>query len=275
MPVLLSPHRRRVTAGRPNDFAGPLAGPQAAGMPDTAAGRLVSGRPNSDAGRQNLLHVLVGKLQNDRYLPLHLYLVALIGNHRTKHYTAARSRQPRRPLLPAIWPAYPSVATPFPGDARSPPTGFRDRRRASPASPHNEASRGNAEVIVNGLMTRRSTHGVPETVAAIRGQAEQHGATVVAVVDHAAAAQAAGLTMPATQVIIFGNPKTGTPIMQAAPEVAIDLPLRVMVRDDGQPGSLVTWQDPAYVGDRFALHDDQLTPLATPQTLIAAALDQG
>jgi uncharacterized protein (DUF302 family) len=124
-------------------------------------------------------------------------------------------------------------------------------------------------------MTRRSTRGVPETVAAIRGQAQQHGAAVIAVVDHAAAAQAAGMTMPATQVIIFGSPKAGTPIMQAVPEMAIDLPLRVMVRDDGQPGSLVTWQDPAYVGDRFGLHDDQLKPLAAPQTLIAAALDQG
>ncbi|WP_203918637.1 DUF302 domain-containing protein [Rugosimonospora africana] len=123
-------------------------------------------------------------------------------------------------------------------------------------------------------MTRRSERGVPETVAAIRSQAEQHGAKVIAVVDHAAAAQAAGMSMPATQVIIFGNPKAGTPLMQAVPEVAIDLPLRVMVRDDGQPGSLVTWQDPAYVGDRYDLPDDQLTPLAAPEHLIAAALEQ-
>jgi uncharacterized protein (DUF302 family) len=123
-------------------------------------------------------------------------------------------------------------------------------------------------------MTRRSSRGVADTVAAIRGQAQQHGANVVAVVDHAAAAQAAGLTMPATQVIIFGSPKAGTPIMQAVPEVAIDLPLRVLVRDDGQPGSVVTWQDPAYVGDRFGLHDDQLKPLATPQALVDAALNQ-
>jgi uncharacterized protein (DUF302 family) len=116
---------------------------------------------------------------------------------------------------------------------------------------------------------------VSETVAAIRSQAEQHGSTVVAVVDHAALAQGAGLTMPATQVIIFGNPKAGTPLMEAVPEVAIDLPLRVMVRQDGQSGSLVTWQDPAFVGDRFGLQDDQLKPFAAPQTLIAAVLDQG
>jgi uncharacterized protein (DUF302 family) len=123
-------------------------------------------------------------------------------------------------------------------------------------------------------MTRRSTRGVAETVAAIRDQAQQHGANVVAVVDHAAAAQAAGLSMPATQVIIFGNPKAGTPVMQAVPEVAIDLPLRVLVRDDGQPGSLVAWQDPSFIGDRFGLPDDQLKPLAAPQALVDAALKQ-
>ncbi len=126
---------------------------------------------------------------------------------------------------------------------------------------------------MNGLVTRRSKQDVADTVAAIRSQAEQHGAAVVAVIDHAAAAQKAGLSMPATQVIVFGSAKAGTPLMQAVPEVAIDLPLRVLVQDDGQPGSLVSWQDPAYVGDRFGLPDDQLTPLATPQTLVDAALD--
>jgi uncharacterized protein (DUF302 family) len=127
---------------------------------------------------------------------------------------------------------------------------------------------------VTGLVTRRSAKGVPETVAAIRHQAEQHGAAVVAVIDHTGAAQAVGLSLPATQVIIFGNPTAGTPLMRAAPDIAIDLPLRVLVREDGQPGSLVSWQDPAYVRDRFGLRDEQLTPLSTPATLVAAVLDR-
>ncbi len=127
---------------------------------------------------------------------------------------------------------------------------------------------------MTGLITRRSAQGVPETVAAIRDQAEQHGAAVIAVIDHAAAAHAVGLTLPATQVVIFGNAKAGTPLMQAAPDIAIDLPLRVLIRDDGQPGALVSWQDPAYVRDRFGLHDQQLTPLATPGILVAAVIDR-
>jgi uncharacterized protein (DUF302 family) len=126
------------------------------------------------------------------------------------------------------------------------------------------------ELIVTGLTTRRSRHDVPQTIAAIRAAAERGGATVVAVVDHAAAAEAAGLALPATQVIILGNPKAGTPLMQVCPELAIDLPLRILVRDDGQPGSLVAWQDPAYVAHRFGLGDDQLTPLQAPAALVAA-----
>ncbi|MEU5964097.1 DUF302 domain-containing protein [Micromonospora parva] len=121
-------------------------------------------------------------------------------------------------------------------------------------------------------MTRRSARDVAETVSALRAEAERMGAAVAAVVDHAAAARKAGLSMPDTQVIIFGNPQAGTPLMQAHPEIAIDLPLRLMVRDDGQPGSLVTWQDPAYLARRYGLADDQLTPLNAPAT-IASAID--
>lgn len=126
---------------------------------------------------------------------------------------------------------------------------------------------------MTGLVSKRSAHDVAETISAIHAQAERRGAAVVAVVDHAAAARKAGLTMPETQVIIFGNPKAGTPLMQASPDIAIDLPMRIMVRDDGQPGSLVTWQDPAYVVQRYGLGEDQLTPLSTPAAIAAAVLD--
>ena len=128
--------------------------------------------------------------------------------------------------------------------------------------------------MVTGLLTRRSANGVTETVAALRAEVEQHGGVVVAVIDHAAAAQAVGLTLPATQVIIFGNPRAGTSLMQAVPETAIDLPLRILVRADGQPGSLVSWQDPAYVRERFGLDDQHSAPLETPATLVAAVLER-
>ncbi|MET8044317.1 DUF302 domain-containing protein [Micromonospora sp. NPDC005215] len=121
-------------------------------------------------------------------------------------------------------------------------------------------------------MTRRSARDVGETVSALRAEAERVGAAVAAVVDHAAAARKAGLTMPDTQVIIFGNPQAGTPLMQARPEIAMDLPMRLKVRDDGQPGALITWQDPAYLAQRYGLGEDQLAPLHAPAK-IAATVD--
>lgn len=126
---------------------------------------------------------------------------------------------------------------------------------------------------MRGLVSRRSDHDVAETVAAIRAEVDRRGAVVAAVVDHAAAARQAGLTMPETQLIIFGSPQAGTPLMQASPDVAIDLPMRILVRDDGQPGSLVTWQDPAYVAQRYGLDDDQTTPFDTPAAITSAVLD--
>ncbi|SCF25340.1 DUF302 domain-containing protein [Micromonospora mirobrigensis] len=123
-----------------------------------------------------------------------------------------------------------------------------------------------------GLVTRRSTHDVGKTVSLLRTEAERVGASVVAVVDHAAAAHTAGLSLPDTQVIIFGNPQAGTPLMQAHPDIAIDLPMRLMVRDDGQPGALVSWQDPAYLAERYGLDADQLVPLNAPAK-IASAVD--
>jgi uncharacterized protein (DUF302 family) len=126
---------------------------------------------------------------------------------------------------------------------------------------------------MTGLVTKRSAHDVAETISAIHAEAERRGATVVAVVDHAALARKAGLTMPETQVIIFGSPRAGTPLMQVSPDIAIDLPLRIMVRDDGRPGALVSWQDPAYVGQRYGLGEEQLTPLNVPAAVAAAALD--
>jgi len=126
-----------------------------------------------------------------------------------------------------------------------------------------------------GLVTRRTGRGVAETVAAIRDEAERRGAAIVTVVDHAAAARAAGLAMPDTQVVVFGNPRAGTPLMQATPEIAIDLPLRIMIRDDGEPGSLITWQDPAFVAQRFGLVENRLGPLNAPAAIVAAVVDAG
>jgi len=128
---------------------------------------------------------------------------------------------------------------------------------------------------MQGVVTTRSTVDVGQTVAAIRAELQRRGVGVIAVVDHASAARRAGLDLPDTQVLIFGDPHAGTPLMQIRPEVAVDLPLRVMVRDDGQPGSLVTWLDPTYLAERYELPSDQLAPLKAPASIVTAALARG
>jgi uncharacterized protein (DUF302 family) len=125
---------------------------------------------------------------------------------------------------------------------------------------------------VTGISTQRSAAGVTQAVTLIRQHAERRGATVVAVIDHAAAARGVGLVMPATQVVIFGNPAAGTPLMLAEPEIALDLPLRVLVRDDGDGGCLVSWQQPQYVADRFGLDAQQARPLMAVAAVVSDAL---
>jgi uncharacterized protein (DUF302 family) len=82
------------------------------------------------------------------------------------------------------------------------------------------------------LVTLPSAHGATETIERLKGLLAQKGIEVFAHIDHAAAAKKAGLTLRPTQVLIFGNPKAGTPLMQARQTIGLDLPLRVLVWED-------------------------------------------
>ena len=84
----------------------------------------------------------------------------------------------------------------------------------------------------SGLVTLASAHSVEETVAKIRALLEAKQIKEFALIDHSGEAAKVGLAMPKTQVVIFGNPKGGTPLMLAAPSVAIDLPLKLVREDD-------------------------------------------
>jgi len=84
----------------------------------------------------------------------------------------------------------------------------------------------------SGLVTIKSAHSVEETIAKIQALLEAKQIKEFALIDHSGEAAKVGLAMPKTQVLIFGNPKGGTPLMLAAPSVAIDLPLKLLVRED-------------------------------------------
>jgi uncharacterized protein (DUF302 family) len=126
--------------------------------------------------------------------------------------------------------------------------------------------------MTQGIVSVPSRYPVAATVRRLQAQVEQHGAAVFAVIDHAAGARRAGQQMPETQVLIFGDPAVGTPLMLAVPDIALDLPMRVLVRDDGTGGSVVAWQDPGYVAARFGVPESSLKPFAAVATLVAAAL---
>ena len=95
----------------------------------------------------------------------------------------------------------------------------------------------------NGIVDIPSNHSVDETVEKIARHLEAKGVTLFALVDHSGEAEKAGMKMRPTKLLIFGNPKAGTPIMLAAPSIAIDLPLKILVWED-QRKSLGSYNSP-------------------------------
>jgi len=110
-------------------------------------------------------------------------------------------------------------------------------------------------------VSKRSPWPVAATVDRLRDAATARGLKVFAVFDHSGEARAHNLELRDTQVVVFGSPVAGTPVMQAAPLAALDLPLRVLVLDDGGQ-TVVCFVSPAEIARRYALPHDLATRLA-------------
>jgi len=123
----------------------------------------------------------------------------------------------------------------------------------------------------NGLATVPSSFGVTETLNRLETIVKEKGITVFARIDHQAEAAKAGLTMKASQLLIFGNPKAGTPLMKAAPTTAIDLPLKALAWEDADGTVWLSYNRPDFLKQRHGLSDDQLKPLAPLGALIEKA----
>lgn len=124
----------------------------------------------------------------------------------------------------------------------------------------------------NGLITLPSPHTVPETLDRLESLLRAKNIKVFARVDHSGEAEKAGLHMPPTQLLIFGNPKGGTPIMLAAPLSAIDLPLKALAWQDAEGKVWLTYNDPQYLKARFSLPDELLAPISALSALIEQAI---
>jgi uncharacterized protein (DUF302 family) len=119
----------------------------------------------------------------------------------------------------------------------------------------------------NGIVSKPSSHSVNETVEKLKGILQAKGVMLFALVDHSGEAAKAGLKMPPTKLLIFGSPKAGTPLMLAAPSVAIDLPLKILVSEDTSGKVWVSYNSPAYLGERHNLPPDLLQNIAVVEAL--------
>jgi uncharacterized protein (DUF302 family) len=107
-----------------------------------------------------------------------------------------------------------------------------------------------ARAADNGIVTKASKHSVQETMDRFAAAATERGFTIVARVNHAGAAAKAGLRLRPTQLLIFGNPKGGTPIMVAAPTAGIDLPLKALAWEDANGKVWLSYNSPAWLKAR-------------------------
>lgn len=125
----------------------------------------------------------------------------------------------------------------------------------------------------NGLVQIASRYSVDETVQRLQAIFVAKGLLVFAVIDHSGEAEKVGLKMPATKVLIFGSPTSGTPLMVAAPSLAIDLPLKALVAENAAGKVSVTYNDPEYLKLRHGVPDDLINNLAGAAVLIAKAVE--
>jgi len=114
---------------------------------------------------------------------------------------------------------------------------------------------------------------VDETVSRLGAAFREKGMQVFALIDHSGEAEKVGLKMPPTKVVIFGSPKGGTPLMVAAPSLAIDLPLKALVAEDEAGTVSVTYNDPEYLRERHGVPAELIKNLAGAGPLIAKAVE--
>ena len=124
----------------------------------------------------------------------------------------------------------------------------------------------------NGIITHPSPYSVPETLNRLEALLQAKNVKIFIRVDHSGEAAKAGLHMPPTQLLIFGNPKGGTPIMLAAPLSAIDLPIKALAWQDAEGKVWLSYNDPQYLKTRFSVPNELLAPISGLSALMEQAL---
>jgi uncharacterized protein (DUF302 family) len=128
-----------------------------------------------------------------------------------------------------------------------------------------------ASVTKKGIIDKPSNHSVDQTVENLKDILQSKGIKLFALVDHSGEAEKVGIKMRPTKLLIFGSPKAGTPLMLAAPSVAIDLPLKILVWQDDQGKVWVSFNSPEYLKERHGLPQDVLQNISVIETLAMKA----
>jgi uncharacterized protein (DUF302 family) len=123
----------------------------------------------------------------------------------------------------------------------------------------------------NGIVHKPSKHPVEQTVEALTNILKSKGVAVFALIDHSGEAEKVGLKMRPTKLLIFGNPKAGTPLMVASPSSAIDLPLKLLVWEDVQGKVWVSYNSPEYLRERHGLPQELMQNIAVVEGLATKA----
>jgi uncharacterized protein (DUF302 family) len=125
--------------------------------------------------------------------------------------------------------------------------------------------------IGNGIISQPSNHSVDRTVEKLTNLLKSKNVTLFALVDHSGEAEKVGMKMPSTKLLIFGSPKAGTPLMLAAPSVAIDLPLKILVWEDAQHKVWVSYNSAQYLEQRHGLAQELLQNIAVVESFAEKA----
>jgi uncharacterized protein (DUF302 family) len=128
-----------------------------------------------------------------------------------------------------------------------------------------------ANTIVEGVITRSTSFGVGPTIDRLEALLKSRGVTIFARIDHDAGATQVGLSMRPSQVLVFGNPRGGTPIMVAAPLAALELPFKALAWEDADGRAWLSYPDPHHLAARFGLTDADVQPLEALVALIEQA----
>jgi uncharacterized protein (DUF302 family) len=122
-----------------------------------------------------------------------------------------------------------------------------------------------------GIIHTPSNHSVDQTVDRLKNMLKEKGVTVFAWVDHSGEAEKVGMKMPPTKLLIFGSPKAGTPIMLAAPSIALDLPLKILIWEDEQGKAWTSYNSAKYLQERHGVPQELVQNLAVVEVLASKA----